>query len=103
MAIATRLTAVAMAMARRPCQRSRSRVSSSMTRAATFDEAALAAGGLAQGGSSEAVEIAHGAGGGLVEERNGVGGKELAVAAGAAEAHTEVLGGVVCVNGEISR
>ena len=52
-------------------QRSRSRVSSSMTRAATvaLDEATLAAGGLAENGSGsgESVEVAHGAGGGLVE------------------------------------
>ena len=34
-----------------------------------------------------------------MEERSGVGGEELAVAAGAAEAHSEVLGGVVGCEG----
>ncbi len=47
-----------------------------------FDELALATNGLAEDRSGEAVEVAHGPGGGLVQERNGVGGEELAVAAG---------------------
>lgn len=51
-----------------------------------LDELALAAGGLTEGGGGEAVEVAHGAGGGLVQEGDGVGGKELAVAAGATKA-----------------
>src|SRR5262245_49371833 len=61
----------------------------------TLDEATLAARRLAECGRSEAVEVAHGAGSRFVEERDGVGGEELAVAAGAPQAHADVLGGVV--------
>ena len=60
-----------------------------------LDEIALLARGLAEGGGGEAVEVAHGAGGGLVEQRGGVGGEELAIAADAAQPHAQVLGGVV--------
>ena len=60
-----------------------------------LDEPLLASGGLAHGGGRESVEVTHSSGGGLTEERSGVGGEELAVAAGAAEAHAEVFGGVV--------
>jgi hypothetical protein len=58
-----------------------------------LDEAALAASDLAEGGRGEAIDVAHGAGGGLVEQGDGILGEELAVTAGAAEA--EVFGGVV--------
>jgi len=50
-----------------------------------LDELALAASGLAEGGGGEAVEVAHRAGGGLLEQRDRVEGEELAFAAGAAE------------------
>ena len=60
-----------------------------------LDQPLLASGGLAQGGGRESVEVTHAAGGGLMEERSGVGREELAVAACATETHTEVLGGVV--------
>ena len=43
----------------------------------------------------EAVEVAHRAERGLVEQHDGVGGEHLAVAAGAMQAHAQVLGGVV--------
>jgi hypothetical protein len=61
----------------------------------TLDELALLARGLAEGVRGEAVEIAHGAEGGLVEEDDGVGREDLAVAAGARQAHAQVLGGVL--------
>src|SRR3954469_6609915 len=60
-----------------------------------LDELALLACGLAERGGGEAVEVAHGADGGLVEQHGGVGGEDLAGAAGAFEAHAEVLGGVI--------
>ena len=59
-----------------------------------LDKLTLLAGGLAEGGGGEAIEIAHGAGG-LVEEHRRVEREDLAVAAGAAHAQAEVLGGVV--------
>jgi len=63
--------------------------------AVALDEAALLAGGLAQRGRGEAVDLAHGAGGGLVQKRDGVGRKELAVAASALQTQAQVLGGVL--------
>ena len=48
-----------------------------------------------QGGEDRRDVAAHGAGGGLVEERGGVGREELALAAGVTEAQAKVLGGVV--------
>ena len=47
------------------------------------DEAALFCGGEAEGVGGEAVEVAHGALGGLVQESEGVGVEEVAVAASA--------------------
>ena len=58
------------------------------------DEAALFEGGEAEGVGGEAVEVSHGAVGGLMQEGQGVGVEEVAVAAGAAEAEAEVVGGV---------
>lgn len=58
------------------------------------DEAALFCGGEAEGVGGEAVEVAHGALGGLVQECECVGVEEVAVAAGASEAEAEVLCGV---------
>lgn len=52
-----------------------------------LDELALLARGLAERVGGEAVEIAHGAEGRLVEEHDGLGGEYLAVAADAMEAH----------------
>lgn len=49
-----------------------------------LDELPLLARGLAKRGRREAIEIAHRAGGGLVEEDDGVGGEDLARAAGTA-------------------
>ena len=60
-----------------------------------LDELALLLGGLAEGSGGEAVEVAHRAGGGFVQEGRGVAREQLAVAAGVAEAEPEVLGGVV--------
>src|SRR3954471_23869485 len=60
-----------------------------------LDDLALLLGGFPERGRGEAVEIAHGARGGLVEKADSVGGKELAVAAGLAEAQAQVFGGVV--------
>jgi hypothetical protein len=59
-----------------------------------LDELALLAGGVAKGGVGEAVGVAHGAKGGLVDHGDGVGSEELAVTADASEAHAHVLGGV---------
>lgn len=41
----------------------------------SLDELTLLPGGLSEGGSGEAVEVAHGAGGRFVEEGNGVAGE----------------------------
>jgi hypothetical protein len=60
-----------------------------------LDELPLFLGSLSKNSSSETVEVAHGAGGGFVEEADGVGGEELPIAACLAEAQAEVLGGVV--------
>ena len=48
----------------------------------TFDELALASGGFAEGGGGDSVDVAKGAEGGLVDHGGGVGGEEVAVAAG---------------------
>jgi hypothetical protein len=61
----------------------------------TLDELLLAAGGEAEGGGGEAVEITERAEGGLVEHGDRVGGHDLAIAAGKMEAMPDVLGGVV--------
>ena len=58
------------------------------------DEAAFYCGGEAEGVGGEAVEVAHGALGGLVQESECVGVEEVAVAAGAMEAEAEVFCGV---------
>ncbi len=58
------------------------------------DEAALFGGGEAEGVGGEAVEVAHGALGGLVQECECVGVEEVAVAASTTETEAEVLGGV---------
>lgn len=60
-----------------------------------LDDLALLLGGFPERGCGEAVEIAHGPGSGLVEEADGVGGEELAIAAGLTEAKAQILGGVV--------
>src|SRR6266498_3022907 len=59
------------------------------------DDLSLLLGSVAERARGEAVEIAHGPGSGLVEEADGVGGEELAIAAGLAETEAQVLGGVV--------
>ena len=43
-----------------------------------FDQLALLLGSLAECGSGEAIKVAHGASGGLVEEADGLGGEEFA-------------------------
>jgi hypothetical protein len=60
-----------------------------------LDELSLLLGGLAERSGSEAVDLPHGAEGGLVEQADRVGGKQLAFAAGATQAETDILGGVV--------
>jgi hypothetical protein len=55
-----------------------------------FDELALAACGLPEGGGSEAVEVAHGAESRLVEQRGGVGSEDLAIAAGPVKPESQV-------------
>src|ERR1044071_2129823 len=60
-----------------------------------LDELALLARGLAERGGGEAVEVAHGADGGLVEQHGGIGGEDLSGAASALEAHAQILGGVL--------
>ncbi len=60
-----------------------------------LDELALPLGGFAESRGGEAIEIAHTASRGLVEQRRGVGGEEFAVAAGVTETEAEVLGCVV--------
>src|SRR6266700_6131619 len=59
-----------------------------------FDELALLASGIAEGGAGEAVGVAHAAEGRLVDHGDSVGGEELAVAADASETHADVFGGV---------
>ena len=53
--------------------------------AVALDELALLARGIPEGSGGDAVDVAHGAGRRLVQKGDGVGGKDLAVAAGAAE------------------
>jgi hypothetical protein len=60
-----------------------------------LDELALLPGGLAEGGGGEAIEVTHGAGSRLVQERDRIGREQVAFAAGVAEAHAEVLRRVV--------
>ena len=60
-----------------------------------LDELALLLGGLAERGGGEAVDVPHGAEGGLVQQADRVGGKQLALAAGALQAEAEILGGVL--------
>jgi hypothetical protein len=60
-----------------------------------LDDLAFLLRGFPERGRGKAVEIAHGAGSGLVEEADGVGGEQFAIAAGLAEAQAQVLGGVV--------
>lgn len=60
-----------------------------------LDELALLLGGLAERRGGEAVNVPHGAEGGLVQQADRVGGKQLAFAAGATQAEAEVLGSVI--------
>src|ERR1041384_4629675 len=60
-----------------------------------LDKLSLLLGGLAERSGGEAVDVPHGAEGGLVKQADGVGGKQLALAAGALQTEAEVLGGVL--------
>src|ERR1044071_7746994 len=60
-----------------------------------LDELALLARGLAERGGGEAVDAAHGTDSSLVEQHGGIGGEDLASAAGALEAHAQILGRVL--------
>src|SRR4051812_8293578 len=60
-----------------------------------LDELSLLLGGLAERSGREAVDVPHGAEGGLVKQADGVGGKQLALATGALQTEAEVLGSVL--------
>ncbi len=60
-----------------------------------LDELALAACGLSESTGGETIEVAHGAGSGLVEQDDSVGGEYLAGTARARQSHAEVLAAVV--------
>ena len=60
-----------------------------------LDEFALLLGGLAERCGGEAIDVPHGAEGGLVQQADRVGGKQLALAASATQAEAEVLSSVV--------
>ncbi|WP_242396193.1 hypothetical protein [Anaeromyxobacter oryzisoli] len=60
-----------------------------------LDELALPAGGLARAPGRKSVEVAHAAGGGLVEHLDGVMGEDVAIAAGPRHAVPQVLGRVL--------
>src|ERR1041384_950667 len=60
-----------------------------------LDELSFLLGGLAERSGGEAVDVPHGAEGGLVKQADGVRGKQLALAAGALQTETEVFGGVL--------
>lgn len=60
-----------------------------------LDELSLLLGGLAERSGGETVDVPHGAEGGLVKQADGVGGKQLALAASALQAEAEILGGVL--------
>jgi hypothetical protein len=60
-----------------------------------LDELALLPGRLAETAGGEPVEVAHAAGGGLVEHLDGVVGEDVAVAAGALQPVAQVLGDVL--------
>src|SRR5688500_12453487 len=61
----------------------------------TVDDLAFLAGRGTEAGGGDAVEVTKTSGGGLVEERDGVGMEDVAITAGTAEAHSQVVGGVV--------
>src|SRR5439155_17898248 len=58
-------------------------------------ELSLLRGGFAEGSGGEAVDVPHGAEGGLVTQADGVGGKQLALAADALQTEAEILGSVL--------
>jgi hypothetical protein len=60
-----------------------------------LDELALLLGGLAERRGGKAVDVPHGTEGGLVEQADRLGGKQLALAAGALQTEAKVLGGVL--------
>src|SRR4051812_44589297 len=60
-----------------------------------LDELSLLLGGLAKRGGGETVDVPHGAEGGLMKQADGVGGKQLALAASATQAEAEIFGGVL--------
>src|SRR5215213_9646520 len=64
-----------------------------------FDELLFASCGLAEGGSGEAVDLAQAGAGALVEEAEGVGSEELAIATGPSQPQADVVGGVVLGHG----
>jgi hypothetical protein len=59
------------------------------------NDLSLFAGGGAEAGGSDAVDVAEAPRGGFVEQGNGIGMKELAVRAGTAQAGREVVGGIL--------
>jgi len=60
-----------------------------------LDELALAAGGFAECGGGDTVDVAKAAEGSLVDHRDSIGGEDLAVAADGLEAEGDVVGSVV--------
>ncbi len=62
---------------------------------AALDELGADVGGVAHGCVGQAAEVTQRSSGSFVEQANGVGGEDLAVAANAGEARSEVVGGVV--------
>ena len=61
----------------------------------TLDELLLSPRGLLERGGGEAVDVAQGTRGGLVQHRHCVGPEQLAVAASALQAYAQILGGVL--------